>query len=1129
MKKMKKLFKTLTVIALVFGFFFAPIFGSAKAMSYNYDFWKNIIPSAEGIAHKDTFYAENIEYHKNDKYELLVEQLNKLLDDLSLSDIKAVVSNPNYKEITTDDYNNAIIALDAKDLTDAVKQQVKELINEKQEYEADPNLYKSINFNTITDIQVYGDYLYVLSTPTAMEISNITGTSKVAELTQLIIINKDMKWETCINEFEITESVRDSFDNYYQWNRLGFSSVATGKNHTVAVDTSGNIWAWGSNEYGQLGIDPALESLVAEPKQITWIGDENARSYTKVFATDYATFALDSSNQLWAFGKNDNHLISASQNTDYHQHELIKIELKDTIIEVNESKDSDDNTIYDVTKTEVTGTAKVVSVADDHIYVIDSENRVWAWGDNTDKLLQVVTTELVEDSNGKVEKVNKVVEDSIKSPRLTTINLTREDKYKLDSEGNPTIINLKPVDIQAGPNHTLIVDDEASLWAWGSNEYGQLGLGNFENKDVPTAVELKKNNVKVGVTSIAVGENHTALVDKLGGLWTFGSNSHCQLGLSEDTLKQENPYAYRHSNIEYTKVFAFGNTTYAIDMEYQSYVFGQNTDYQLGFTKEDKDSSKLPYTKNPNNISLTFVANSGDATFGIDSSNRLWIWGTSDTKLGFGSTDDIVNPKYSDTKLDLNNIAISRLENSDIYKRAIYVAHSKDSTKPAVYLRSAAGIAVDENFIYIADTQNSRILKVNKLTYVVEDVCLTPANTTFKQLYLDSTVLQDVSLRQFKPTKITVSPTGRVYAIAEQVYEGIIEFNKQGDYNRYLGQNDVVTNPLKEMLREYLTEEQLASFALTLPPLFTSISTDTKGFIYATSYPDTESGTVTGQNMVKAINTSGKDCMKRNGYVAPNGDAVYISSSQNSKAILGPSYLVDVAVNKDGNFTVVDEVRGRLFTYDLDGNLLYIAGDQPGGTKQNASGLSENIIKPVAIDYMYRSYTNADGETINDQLIIVADQQSKSLMYYETTEFGRLVNEATAAYNRGVDTREEAIAVRAIWEEVRQRNTNYELAYLGIGKCILVESDYVEGKTVKDITNEQLKLYQEAMQNFRLAHSGTYYSKAFGRYRDQILSDNFSWIMTAAVIIAVGIAGWTVYKTIKAKQAKKIKVQGGSK
>lgn len=1116
MRKMKDFIKTLTVITLVLGFSLAPIFGSAKAMSYNYDFWKNIVPSAEGLAHKDTYYAESFDYYKNDDYEVLTQKLTKLLDDLNLVSIKELVIKENYHEISADDYNNALIAVDQEALLDSVKSQVKDLINEKKAYEADENLYKQISFNNITDIQVYEDKLYVLSTPTAMSITNITGTAdRVADLTQLIVINKDMEWEICVNEFMIEDSVKNLFDDYYKWNRLSFASVASGKNHTVAVDTSGNLWAWGSNEYGQLSLDPSATSYVSEPLQVHWIGD-SVSTYVSVYATENATFVLDTNNILWAFGKNDDHLITGEQDENYYQHTPVQIKFEDTVVEekVLEETDENGNPKVEVTKTDVVGTPKVVAVADDHIYVIDSDSRLWAWGDNSDGLLQV---------KDNPEFVNK--------PKVTTVKLQRTDPYSKDEFGNPKVVALKPVKIAAGNNHTLIVDDEDSLWGWGNNAYGEVGLGHFDKVAVPTQIPLIKNNVKVGVENVSVGLNHTALVDKLGGLWTFGSNSHQQLGFSKDEqgneiYKLSTPYAYMHKEISYINAFAFGNSTIALDIENISYVFGQNDLYQLGYKDNEGNPSTettLEYSRNYSDIALTFVTSSNDATFGIDTSNRLWIWGTSDTKLGFGNSDDIKLPKYSEKTLELKNISLSRLQNSDIYKRAVYVAYSQDATKPAVYLKAAAGIAVNEDFIYIADTQNSRILKLNKTTFVVEDVCLTPANTTFKQLNLDSSVYQPVTLRQFKPTKITVSPTGRVYAIAEQVYEGIIEFNKQGEYNRYLGQNDVVANPLKEMLRDYLTEEQLAAFGYTLPPLFTSISTDTKGFIYATSYPDTESGSIAGQNMVKAINTSGKDSMKRNGYVAPNGDAVYISSSTNASAILGPSYLVDVTINKDGNFTVVDEVRGRLFTYDLDGNLLYIAGDQPGGTKQNAGGLSENIIKPVAIDYMYSTYKDAHGKEINDQIIIVADQQSKSLMYYETTEFGRLVNEATAAYNRGVDTREEARAVKEIWEEVRQRNTNYELAYLGIGKCILVESDYVDTK------EEQLELYKESMENFKLAHSGTYYSKAFGRYRDQVLSDNFSWIMTTAVVAAVGIVGWIVYKTIKKKLAKKVKVQGGSK
>ena len=62
------------------------------------------------------------------------------------------------------------------------------------------------------------------------------------------------------------------------------------------------------------------------------------------------------------------------------------------------------------------------------------------------------------------------------------------------------------------------------------------------------------------------------------------------------------------------------------------------------------------------------------------------------------------------------------------------------------------------------------------------------------------------------------------------------------------------------------------------------------------------------------------------------------------------------------------------------------------------------------------------------------------------------------------------------------------------------------------------------MENFKLAHSGTYYSKAYSRYRDQVLKDNFSWIMTGAVIVALGAVGYIVFKSVKKRQAK-IKVE----
>ena len=224
MRNITNKFKSLTIIALVLGFFFAPVFGNAKAMSYNYDFWKNIIPSAEGISHQDTYYADSFEYYKDDLHEEAVGQLNELLNTYKLTAVAELVLKANFKEITADDYNNALLLIDGileletaeltAKFTNAVRSQIKDLIQTKQELEKDENLYKAINFNKITDIQVYGDKVYLLTTPTSMTFKNISGSATIAETTQLIIINNDMKWEKCISEFQITEGVKESFDNY---------------------------------------------------------------------------------------------------------------------------------------------------------------------------------------------------------------------------------------------------------------------------------------------------------------------------------------------------------------------------------------------------------------------------------------------------------------------------------------------------------------------------------------------------------------------------------------------------------------------------------------------------------------------------------------------------------------------------------------------------------------------------------------------------------------------------------------------------------------------------------------------------------------------------------------------------
>lgn len=423
----------------------------------------------------------------------------------------------------------------------------------------------------------------------------------------------------------------------------------------------------------------------------------------------------------------------------------------------------------------------------------------------------------------------------------------------------------------------------------------------------------------------------------------------------------------------------------------------------------------------------------------------------------------------------------------DLTKKPPYIPIMKESvlegteeySGASILLTNAQGITVVEDgesyAIYVADTDNSRIVKMND-QFIVTEVFLTPNDEVFFQWNSG----KDLDLSNdtpFKPLKIAVDKTKRVYCIAKTVYEGIIEFSASGKFNRFLGKNVVTANPLKQFWYKLMSDIQKDLQGADLPPEFINLTMDADGFLYTTSYPDADDAQA--KNMIKAINTSGKDVLRRNGYVEPNGDAVFLSAHSNKEVILGASTLTAIAVNPDGFYSVTDSKRGRIFTYDTEGNLLYISGEK--GT------LSNSINQPVAISYLT---IEAKENTERQELVLVVDKTSKSIISFSTSNFGLLVNKATKLYLEN-----KIIEAEEVWREVVKMNSNYELGYVGIGKSLL-----------------RLEKFEEAMEYFKLGHNAAYYSKAYQQYRDIILKDNFAIIMTGCVITALGIAVLSLLK-----------------
>ena len=78
--------------------------------------------------------------------------------------------------------------------------------------------------------------------------------------------------------------------------------------------------------------------------------------------------------------------------------------------------------------------------------------------------------------------------------------------------------------IASGKNHTIALKSDGTVWTWGYNAYGQLGIGTTTSMYVPTKVNIDN------VIDISAGDHFSMALKADGTLWAWGYNDYGQLG-----------------------------------------------------------------------------------------------------------------------------------------------------------------------------------------------------------------------------------------------------------------------------------------------------------------------------------------------------------------------------------------------------------------------------------------------------------------------------------------------------------------------------------------------------------------------------------------------------------------------
>lgn len=150
---------------------------------------------------------------------------------------------------------------------------------------------------------------------------------------------------------------------------------------------------------------------------------------------------------------------------------------------------------------------------------------------------------------------------------------------------------LSVVAVGAGLNHSIVAAGDA-LFVWGNNQYGQLGCGEVHEKPVCAPMMLRWLE-NVTVTQLTCGNNHSIVVTNQSTVYAWGCNEKGQLGLGDQKLRSRPVRVDRLWGIPIVNVAAGGEHSLAVTTNGMLFSWGSNSHGQLGHPFNVEDAEEM--------------------------------------------------------------------------------------------------------------------------------------------------------------------------------------------------------------------------------------------------------------------------------------------------------------------------------------------------------------------------------------------------------------------------------------------------------------------------------------------------------------------------------------------------------